>query len=539
MQQIQNSKYLIQQFNCMFDVVIKNGTIIDGTGASMFLGDVGIRENKISKIGNLKNEKADIEINADGKYVCPGFIDVNNHSDTYWQLFLNPDLESLVYQGITTIIGGNCGSSIAPLTSPKNIESIQKWADLRKINVNWLRFREFSEFMDDKNFSVNFGTLVGHGTMRRGILSDDARSMNAKELNFLRKELADSMKDGAFGMSTGLVYTHARLASAEELVELANIVKKYNGVYATHIRGEKEELIESCEEAVEIARKSGVKLHISHLKAMGKKNWKKMDEALDIIDHAFESGIDVSFDVYPYTNTGSVLYTLLPAWVSEGGKKMMIHRLKDPVIRAKVVSEMKKSDFDYNKVEIAISPLNRTLARRKISEIAASQEKSVEDAVIDILIASEGRVITSMEILSEDNVKKAIKHPLSMIVTNGSGYNLKHRSTGEIVHPRSFGSFIKVLTQYVMKEKLLSFEEAIKKMTSFPAKKFALYKRGEIREDNFADIVVFDKKKLESPATKENPYQYSQGVEYVINNGQIVLSQGEYIGERAGRMIKH
>lgn len=522
----------------MYDIIIKNGNIIDGTGAPMFLGDIGIKEEKIYKIGDLRNEKADQEIDAYGKYVCPGFIDVNNHSDTYWQLFLNPGLESLVYQGVTTIIGGNCGSSVAPLTSPKNIESIQKWADLKKINVNWLKFKEFIEFMKNKKFSVNFGTLVGHGTMRRGLLYDEIRNLTPKELNFIKKELTDSLSDGALGMSTGLIYTHARLASTEELVELAGVVRKYNGVYATHIRGEKEDLLESCEEAVEIARKSGVKLHISHLKAMGKKNWPKMKEALNIIDHAYENGIDVTFDVYPYTNTGSVLYALLPAWITEGGKRIMIHRLKDPAIRAKVASEMKKSSFDYSKVEIAISPLNKTLARRKITEIAVSQEKSVEDAIIDILIASEGRVITSMEILSEENIKRAITHPLSIISTNGVGYNLEHRESGELVHQRSFGTFIKVLSQYVVKDKLLSFEEAVKKMTSLPAKKFGLEKRGILREKNFADIIILDKNKLESPATKDNPYQYAKGVEFSLLGGKIILSKGEYLGIRQGEMIK-
>jgi N-acyl-D-amino-acid deacylase len=522
----------------MYDIIIKNGNIIDGTGAPMFLGDVGIREDKIAKIGDLRNEKADRIIDASGKYVCPGFIDVNNHSDTYWQLFLNPDLESLVYQGITTIVGGNCGSSLAPLTSSKNIESIQKWADLRKINVNWLKFKEFTKFMENKRFAVNFASLVGHGTMRRGILYDEMRSLNSKELNFMKRELEDSLREGALGMSTGLIYTHARLAPTEELVGLAEIVKKYGGVYTTHIRGEKEDLIEACEEAVEVARKSGVKLHISHLKAMGKKNWKKMDDALDIIDHAFENGIDITFDVYPYTNTGSVLYTLLPAWVSEGGKQIMIHRLKDPIIRAKVTAEMKKSSFDYSKVEIAISPLNKTLARRKISEIAVSQEKSVEDAVIDILIASEGRVITSMEILSEENVKKAISHPLSIIATNGAGYSIDHRASGELVHQRSFGTFIKVLSQYAIKDNLISFEEAVKKMTSMPAKKFGLIGRGQLKDKYFADVLILDKDKLNSPATKDNPYQYADGVEFVINGGRIILSDGEYLKARFGEMIK-
>jgi len=259
----------------MYDILIKNGTIIDGTGKKMYRADVGIKENKISKIGELHNEKGRVEIEAYGKMVTPGFIDVNNHSDTYWQLFLEPDLPSLLYQGITTIIGGNCGSSLSPLADATNIESIQKWVDLKKISINWLREKEFFRELEKRTISVNFATLVGHATLRRGILKNEERSLNRKELNFIKKLLLDSIKDGAVGMSTGLVYTHARMASREEIIELAEVVAKLGGVYTTHIRGEKEELISAIEEAVAIGDASRVKVHISHLKAMGKKNWPK------------------------------------------------------------------------------------------------------------------------------------------------------------------------------------------------------------------------------------------------------------------------
>lgn len=522
----------------MYDILIKNGTIIDGTGKSKFHGDIAIKHGKIQKIGELHEERGELEIDAKNKIICPGFIDVNNHSDTFWQLFLNPDLESLVYQGITTIVGGTCGSSLAPLATPKTIESIQKWVDLKNINFNWLTLKEFFEFLGTKKFSVNFATLVGHETLRRGLLKDELRGPNPKELKFIEKMLKDSMKEGALGISTGLVYTHARLATEEELIELANIVKKYNGVYVTHIRDEADELIESVEEAIKISKKTKVKLHISHLKAVGKKNWYKMEEMLAHISQASESGVDISFDVYPYIHTGSVLYTLLPSWVAEGGKKMLLHRLKDSVIRTKVISEMKKSGFEYNKVEIASSPLDKTLTRRKITEIAKSQNKTVEDTIIDILIASEGRVITSMEVLSEENIKEAIIHPLSIIATNGAGYSIKHAKTGEMVHSRSFGTFIKVLAEYVFEKKCLTLEEAIKKMTSFPAEKFGIEKRGQLKKGYFADILVLDKSKIASPSNQERPYQYSRGVEYSFVNGEIVIKEGKYEGTRNGHIIK-
>lgn len=522
----------------MFDILIKNGTVIDGSGEAMREFDIGIKGDKIVEIGEFHNERGEIEIDAKGKIVCPGFIDVNNHSDTYWQMFLEPGLESLAYQGITTIIGGNCGSSLAPLVSSKNIESIQKWVDLSKVNVDWLSMQEFFDFLEKKGLTLNFGTLSGHGTIRRGFLGDEMRSPNPKELNAIKKKLATSLEQGSLGMSTGLIYTHARMATVTELTELAEMVKKYGGVYATHIRGEAEELSESIEEAIMVAEKSGVKLHISHLKAVGAKNWSKMEEALALLERMSENGLEISFDIYPYTNTGSVLYTFLPPWVAEGGRRMMLNRLKDPGIRAKVIAEMRFSVFEYDKIEIASSSLDRTMNKRKISEIAEVQNKTVEDAVIDILIASNGRVITSAELLSENNIRKALQSPLSIISTNGSGYSMNHTDTGEMVHPRSFGTTMKIFSQYVMSEEVLTWEEAVRKMTASPAEKFGIKNRGKIAAGYFADVVVLDRDKISADATKDNPYQYARGVEQLLINGKIILRDGKFEGGRYGRIIK-
>ncbi|MFA7319375.1 MAG: D-aminoacylase [Parcubacteria group bacterium] len=522
----------------MFDILIKNGTVIDGSGEAMREFDIGIKGDKIVEIGELHNEQGEIEIDAKEKIVCPGFIDVNNHSDTYWQIFLEPDLDSLIHQGITTIIGGNCGSSLAPLASSKNIESIQKWVDLSKVNVNWLSTKEFFDFLEKKGMTLNFGTLSGHGTMRRGILEDEMRSPNPRELSFIKKKLAVSLEEGSLGMSTGLIYTHARMATVSELTELAEIVRKYGGVYATHIRGEAEELSESIEEAIAVAEKSKVKLHISHLKAVGAKNWPKMEEALATIERMSQNGMEISFDIYPYTSTGSVLYTFLPPWVAEGGRKMMLNRLVDPVIRAKVITEMRESVFEYEKIEIASSSLDKSLNRRNVSEIAVSQNKTVEDAVLDILIASNGRVITSAELLSEGNIRKALQSPLSMIATNGAGYSVAHNDTGEMVHPRSFGTTMKIFSQYVMSEEVLTWEEAVRKMTASPAEKFGIKNRGKIAEGYFADVVVLDRDKISADATNDNPYQYARGVEQLLINGKIILRDGKAEGGRYGRIIK-
>lgn len=522
----------------MFDVIIKNGTIIDGTGEKMFKADIGIKDEEINKIGELHNEKGEVEIDAEGMYVCPGFIDANNHSDTYWQIFSDPDLESLIQQGITTIIGGNCGSSLAPLASAKNIETIQKWASLNKLNINWLSLNEFFEELEKKKTSVNFGTLVGHGTLRRGILGDQMRNPNETELDFMKGMLEKAMREGALGMSTGLVYTHARGANFEELVEMAKIVQRYDGVYVTHLRDEGKNLMEALAEAIKVALETKVKLHISHLKAVGESNWPLMDQALDLIKEAWDNEVEITFDFYPYTCIGSVLYTLLPSWVSEGGKKMMIQRLSDRTTKLRVAEEMKNSEFDFSKIEIGISSLNKTLSRRKITEIAEAQNKSVEEAIIDILLASDGRVIISSEVLSSENLKKAAGSDFSMVASNGSGYNLGHEGTGELVHPRSFGSFPRVIRKYVIEEKILSWEDAIMKMTGLPAGKFNIRKRGELKEKNLADIVILDPKNIQDFATSDNPYQYNKGIEYVLVNGKIVLNKGKYQSIKNGEIIR-
>ena len=522
----------------MFDIIIKNGTIIDGSGNKMFMDDIGIKEKKIKEIGDLRNEKADVVIDAKGQYVTPGFVDVNNHSDTYWRIFLDPNLPSLVHQVITTIIGGNCGSSLAPLANKNIIQTIQKWADIKLVNLNWLSMKEFLKELENRKIALNFASLTGHSTLRRGIMGDKVDRLSDYGLKSMKKMLERSMKDGSLGFSTGLVYTHAKLASKHEIVEMAKIVKKYNGVYTTHIRGESEELLEAVMEAIDVAKESGVNLQISHLKAMGKKSWPLFAKALKLIEKANKEGIKVNFDVYPYTTTGSVLYVLLPDWVAEGGKNMMVHRLKDPVIKEKLLKEMKESGYDYSKVVVSISPLDRTLSRKRIVDIAKAQGRSVEETIIDILIASEGRVITMMEVLSEDNVIKAIKNPLSIISTNGSGYNIKHGGSGELVHPRNFGSFPRILAKYVKEKKILSWEEAIHKMSGKPASKFNLKNRGIIKEGNFADITIFNPKTVEDLATPENHYQYSRGINYVIVNGKVVLENGEHKNIKAGEVIR-
>jgi N-acyl-D-amino-acid deacylase len=522
----------------MYDILIKNGTVVDGTGKSGVKTNVAVRKNKIVKIGNLRFAKGKTEIEAAGKVVAPGFIDIHNHSDSYWRLFLDPQLPSLVSQGITTIIGGNCGASIAPLSDGRMIESIQKWADIKQVNVDWHTYGEFSQKMRQRKIGLNFGSLVGHGTLRRGVMHDEMRRLDRQELEIIGKNLESSLQEGALGFSTGLAYSHEKSATWDELVELAEISKKYNRAYTTHLRDEAGSVLKALKEAIDLAKQTGVNLEISHLKVMGEKNWVLMDEVLAEIEKAQKSGIDINFDVYPYRETGSVLYVYLPAWAAEGGKKMLLRRLKEKHLREKVIDEMKHTaQYHYEDAVVAICPFAKSLTKRKISEIAKERGVSVEEVIVDLLVASEGRVITTMECLSEDNVKKAIQHPLSIIASDGAGYGVGHEESGELVHPRCFGTFPRVLGKYVREEKILSLEEAVKKMTSMPARKIGFADRGVLQKNYRADIVVFDSEKISDKATVEKPYQYAEGVEQVIVNGKLALRDGRLTGEMTGEFL--
>ncbi len=521
----------------MYDILIKKGTVIDGSGRPMFQADVAIREGAIMAIGDLAHERGELEIDASGKYVTPGFVDVNNHSDTYWQLFKTPFQESLLYQGVTTIIGGNSGSSLAPLTSSETIRSIQKWTDVQKINFNWLRMNEYLNELKRRGLGVNFATLVGHGTLRRGVMHDVARTITPDDIAIMERLLESALKEGAIGLSTGLHYTHARDAGAREITTLVKTVVEKKGVYATYVRDEEAGLVAAVEEALNVAKATGVTLHISHLKAVGEAHWDQMKLALELIEVKALEGINVTFDVYPYTQTGSVLYTLFPEWITKDGRQMMMAKLRDPQTKQAVLRDLKTKNINYDQILISASSLSRMLSRRRISEIALLQGSTPEQTLLDFLLASDGHAIVSLEVLSPKNVRDAIQHPFSIIASNSAGYNIEHKHTGELVHPRSFGTFPRVLREYVREEKILSWEEAIHKMTGKPADVFRLEKRGTLAQGYVADVVVLDPNTVTDNATLENPYQYATGIETVIINGELALTKGTVIPLKRGKIL--
>jgi len=390
----------------MYDVLIKGGKVLDGTKRKRFSADIGIKEGRIARIGELKNAKGKTEINARGKIVAPGFIDVQNRSDVYWQLFLEPNLPSLLFQGITSAIVGNCGVSIAPLTSGRVIESIQKYTDLTRVNVDWLSMAQFREKMESLRLGVNIGTMTGNGTLRRGVIGDEMRPLSETEIKTVEMLLEQSLEEGSFGFSAGLAFSHERASLPAELADLCRIVKKHDGVFSVHLRNETKKILKSLDEAIEIAQESFVNLEISHLKVAEEENWWLQDEVLEKITKARSFGIDVNFDVYPYTTTASVLYIFLPEWATDGGKKMLLKRLRDPREKLRIIRELEEDEHhDYRNAIISSSPVMKKMAGKRIEDIARDQEASVAQTIVNLLLASDGRVTMFFKSLSEENTE--------------------------------------------------------------------------------------------------------------------------------------
>ena len=515
----------------MLDLIIRQGKVIDGSGKNPSkLADVGIEDGIITTIGHLENEIAKVEISAQGKIVAPGFIYLNNHSDTNWTLFRNPDQESLIFQGITTIFGGNCGSSLAPILGEGSIMSLRKWIEIQDVQIDWDRISEFLDFLEENRpLRVNFGTLVGHATLRRGILEENIRPLKKKEEAILQYETDKSLKEGAFGFSTGLAYTHNKIATPEEIKSLAKIVKQRQGLFTVHLRGEREDLIPSVEEAIRLAEETGVNLEISHLKAIGRMAWQIFNQALRLIGEARQRGININFDVYPYSFSNPVLYTLLPANLTEKNKEEVMQILRDRQKRAAVIDEMQANSINYAQIMVASSPLSKLLVRKSISEIAYSRNTSPEEVVLDLVLASNYQGTVLMKLLSEKNVVDAIADDAAIICSDGTGYKKEDQESGNLIHARCFGAFPRFLSRYVRMKKVLSLAKAIHKITGLPAQKIGLKNRGLIKEDYKADIVIFDQRKILDTATLENPYSYPEGIEYVIVNGEITVKKGQLV----------
>ncbi len=354
----------------MYSLIIKNAKVIDGSGTAAVLADVAVQGDQVVNIDRNITSSAETVLDASGKIVCPGFIDLQNHSDSYWQLFDNPGLDSLITQGFTSILIGNCGASLAPLLSHDALLSIQKWHNLEGSNINWQSFSEYIEELSRQRFACNVGSLVGYSTMRRGIVGDQIRSLEKSELNALRKTLEESLDAGAFGLSSGLSYSHEIIISELELYELAKIISKGNALFSLHLRSEGREVVEAVEEALDIARSTELNLKISHLKIRNEENWEKFPQVVEAINTAYHKGMNVHFDVYPYDTIWQVLYSYLPKWAIEGGRTLMLKHFSDSVQKNNILTYLSNSNVKFSSLLVTSTANRLNFTGKTVGQIA-------------------------------------------------------------------------------------------------------------------------------------------------------------------------
>lgn len=527
-----------------YDIIIKNGNIFDGTGNPWIKADIGIVNDKVKRIGLIKDEGKRI-IDADGLIVSPGFVDIHNHSD--FKILAYPDCESNLMQGITTAVVGNCGFSMAPL-NPNNLYLLKKYlshVDKYNYNWNWTSFREFYQKVQETNIALNLAPLVGHGTIRIAVKGFDKSQPSEREMQEMKRLLAESLEDGAFGMSSGLTYPPGGYAEKEELHELGKILKKYRRVYCSHLRDYGDNIVKAIQEAIEMAQKNDIPVEISHLN-LRKENWGKADNILKEIVKAREKGIEVGCDRYPYNaSSGPITSTsFLPLWVLEGGVEKMLERLSDYSTRKKIkeeLSEKKKNDtyfgvYKLKDVLVANSPLAKKYEGMSLEDIIGSSKgDKVYDHFFDFLleIKGEGQNIVYFS-RNEEDLKTTLSNEFTSVMTDSSAISI---SAGGNPHPRTYGSYPRFFQEYVNKQKILTMSEAIKKVTSQPASIIRLKARGLIKEGFYADIVIFDSAKIQDHATYQDPHQYPSGIHYVIVNGGIAVENGNKIGTNYGHVL--
>jgi N-acyl-D-amino-acid deacylase len=527
----------------MFDIVIRGGEVFGGEGGIPCRADLGIRGDRIVKIGTLSSGEGRRAIDAGKLAVAPGFIDMHGHEFT---ALVDPRPDSKIRQGVTTEVIGNCGESFAPAYGDgkeKVRELLASYGDPR-VEMCWSGVGEFLDLLTKVGAVTNQILLAGHGSIRASVLGLENRKPSPRELDEMKELLARSMEEGAWGMSTGLIYTPALYADTVELIELASVASSYGGIYTSHIRGEHEGVLEpAIEEAIRIGREAGISVEISHLKLYGTQLWGKADRILRRLGEARREGLDISADAYPYTATHTTLKTVLPPWVQEGGVSRMVERLRDPGLREKMKGEMERGEVIYFKgvgwdgVVLVHSRKDPWITGRSIDEIARARGKDPFLTVFDI-IADEPEMRANYFALDERDVQTILKSPLVMIGSDSYGLTADGASARGKPHPRAFGCFPRVLGKYAREEGLFPVAEGIRKMTSFPAAKLGLKDRGTIREGAHADVVVFDPVRTIDKATFREPCRYPDGIEYVLLNGRVVVEHGEHSGELAGRVLR-
>ncbi len=519
----------------MLDYLIKNGLVYDGSGSEPIETNIGIKDDRIAYIGTDEPPAGEI-INANGLAVSPGFIDTHAHSE--FTILADGRAEGKLSQGVTTEINGNCGLSAAPLYGDA---FSYREADLKELGIEdrWSSFGQYFDILKYKGIAINFATLCGHGNIRASVVGYKNTAPNENALNEMKRLLSDAVEQGAKGLSTGLIYPPGVYSRTEELIELSRILSP-DGIYASHMRSEGDALMEAIEEAVSIGKGAGIKVHISHIKTSGERNWRKADKAIELIEDARNSGIHVTCDRYPYIAASTDLDTVLPSWVYDGGVDEEIRRLKDKATAEKIKEDIGVKNENYWKgifVSSVALDKNKWMEGENISDIALKLSKKPIDALFEIIIDEKARAGAIFFSMNEDNLKKFLSLSYTMIGSDSSVRSFSGPTCSGKPHPRGFGSFPRFIGKYVRDESLMPLPEAIRKMTSLPAETFGLKERGLIREGFHADITVFDYEKISDNATFKEPFKMAGGINYVFVNGNLVFRNGEFAGSRSGRVL--
>ena len=532
------STMLISCSRPSLDLLIKNGHIIDGTGESEFPADIGIRDGKIVAIENygiIKEDSSIKIIDARNLKVTPGFIDIHSHTDT--GLFINPNAESKIRQGVTTEVSGQDGSSVAPR---KNNSDDDEYEIDEK---SWSTFPEFFRLLEENKTAVNFVTFVGQGTLRGYVVGEDDRIATSEEIEQMKKLAMEALDQGAFGISSGLEYTPGSFASTEEISELCKVMKNRGGIYATHMRNEADTVLEAISEAIQIGKAAGVPVNISHLKLQGKANWNKIDQAFALIEDANNNGHRVTFDRYPYTAFSTGLSNLFPLWSRDGGRERFLERLQnknDLVEIKKYVLDKVSSLSNWDAVLIAgvKKESNKQYEGKTIQQIISQTNEDPFEFTRNLLIDENGSVSMCGFGMSEENTSRILSHPLCIVASDASARATYGKLSEGNPHPRSYGTFPRFLSRYVRQSNIIALPEAIKKITSFPAETLGISNRGVIAKGKMADIVCYDYKNIIDKSDYVNPHQYSQGVQYVVVNGELVIDKSEHTGKLPGQILR-
>jgi N-acyl-D-amino-acid deacylase len=528
-----------------YDVIIRGGTIYDGTGELPYPGDVAITGDRIAVVGDLSESTGTIEIDARGKAVSPGFINMLSWATV--SLIEDGRGMSDLKQGVTLEVMGE-GFSMGPLNDDMKREMVARQGDI-KYDVEWTTLNEYLEYLVDKGISPNVASYVGATTVRVHEVGYEDRPANEAELGRMQELVRGAMRDGALGVGSSLIYAPANFADTDELIALVSAAAEFGGAYISHIRSEGDRLEEAVTELVKIASMTGAPAEIYHLKASGRPNWYKLQNVFAMIEAAREAGLRITANMYTYPASATGLNASMPLWVQEGGHDAWISRLKDPQVRARVVAEMKDPDADWENRFVQAGPENilllsfvnddlKPLMGKTLKEVAEERGTDPAETAIDLVIEDNSRVGVSYFMMSENNVRRKVAQPWMSFGSDAGAPAAEGVFLKSNTHPRAYGTFARVLGKYSREERVVPLHEAIRRMTSLPATNIGIRGRGFLAQDQYADVVVFDPETVTDHATFEEPHQYATGVEHVFVNGVQVLDEGEHTGATPGRVVR-